>query len=119
MVLLSVNRLVHWDASYGVAVHCCRTALPATCNASGLVRWSNYNGMLRRRITLFCHVGMAPCRSAVGNREIMDEVRMYVIRRPHGVIPEFLAPMPKMTEEGSSGSRTFRRCYGARQCQLR
>ena len=54
------------------------------------------------RITLFCHVGMAPCRSAVGNREIMDEVRMYVIRRPHGVIPEFLAPMPKMTEEGLS-----------------
>ena len=44
MVLLSVNRLVHWDASYGVAVHCCRTALPATCNVPGLVRWSNYNG---------------------------------------------------------------------------
>ena len=53
-----------------------------------------------RTWSLFCHLGMAPCRSAVGNREIMDEVRMYVIRRPHGVIPEFLGLLPKMTEEG-------------------
>src|SRR5258706_11700325 len=57
---------------------------------------------------------MAPCRSAVGNREIMDEVRMYVIRRPHGVIPEFLAPMPKMTEEGNTASR-----HSIVECRLR
>src|SRR5258706_5336674 len=76
----------------------------ASVAGSWLGEATYYNNMVRRGITLFCHVGMALCRSAAGNREIMDEVRVYVIRRPHGVVPEFLGPTPKMTKEGSDGS---------------
>jgi len=80
--------------------------LAAYCAACGyqVADGRHINADVNGSYTLFCHVGMALCRSAAGNREIMDEVRVYVIRRPHGVVPEFLGPTPKMTKEGSDGS---------------
>ena len=76
--------------------------LAAYCAACGyqVADGRHINADVNGSYTLFCHVGMALCRSAAGNREIMDEVRVYVIRRPHGVVPEFLGPTPKMTKEG-------------------